>query len=602
MTPRIVKKRSGRQSSAFQIQNSARRSQRTPKVQHSRRRNARLQPGLPNSSSPPASCTLGNTVNDRKRKRECETTPPVHPPKHREKHDNELASPGGFTVGEIRRSTGIDVPRVVQTAGPEISLTASPQHRSSEPKRRHSEPEHPSYHRPKRPRVEEDKLIEHWVSNYEWPKSPLEVDTMETFFVRQKTPSLRRTKSNASLNGPSETSSREAKSRPYTDKNYEVFLESKGIFLDDHKDGITSDSKISCRRLLEKDSETPSGTRFDDGVFELTCQRIRKKNETGVIRVIAELIVPSAEGAIDHGRVSFQHLVESVNEGWDSSISLDEDQRLPPPALTPHLPHSRQFRLSRPQPDYAVGFPRQSFSEARLEKLAPFVGEIGDMSFFMSTAYMYFPFMTVEVKCGKAALDIADRQNAHSMTLSVRGVVKLFKAVKREKELHRQILAFSISHDHCSVRIYGHYPVIEGEKTTYYRHPIHKFDFTSLDGKEKWTSYKFSMSVYNDWAPSHFKKICSAIDELPQVNFEVSQASQISQQPEVLHQSELSFSESTGLSQGVGGVDIHGSSFTSVLEEADGLQNAASDAPVTRQSEEGSAEAFNMSKKRRTFR
>ncbi|EDN08738.1 hypothetical protein I7I51_00388 [Histoplasma capsulatum] len=145
-------------------------------------------------------------------------------------------------------------------------------------------------------------------------------------------------------------------------------------------------------------------------------------------------------------------------------------------------------------------------------------------------------------------------------------------AVKREKELHRQILAFSISHDHCSVRIYGHYPMIEGEKTTYYRHAIHKFDFTSLDGKEKWTSYKFSMSVYNDWAPSHFKKICSAIDELPQVNFEVSQASQISQQPEVLHQSELSFSESTRLSQGIRGVDIQGSSFTSVLEEADGVR------------------------------
>ncbi|OJD27249.1 hypothetical protein ACJ73_01349 [Blastomyces percursus] len=482
-------------------------------------------------------------MNEHKRKRECETTPPMHPPKHHEKPDSELMSPDEFTVSEI----SIDVPR---------SLAVSPQHRSSEPNRWHK-PKHPSYHRPKRPRVEKDKLIEHWVSDYEWPKSPLEVDNMEDFFV------LRRTKSNASLNGPSETSPREAKkSRPYTDENYEVFLESKGIFLDDHKDGITSDSKNSCRRLLEKDSETPSGTRFDDDVFELTCQRIRKKNETGVIRVIAELIVPSAEGAIDHCRVSFQHLVESVNEGWDSSISLDEDQRLP----TPRLPQSRQFRLSRPQPDYAVGFPRQSFSGTQLEKLTPFVGEIGDMSFFMSTAYMYFPFMTVEVKCGKAALDIADRQNAHSMALSVRGVVELFRAVKREKELHRQILAFSISHDHCSVRIYGHYPVIEGKKTTYYRHPIHKFDFTSLDGKEKWTSYKFSMSVYNDWAPSHFKKICSAIDDLPLVNVEMSQASQISQQPEVLHQSELSFSESTGLSQGVGG---QGSSFTSVLDHAD---------------------------------
>ena len=39
---------------------------------------------------------------------------------------------------------------------------------------------------------------------------------------------------------------------------------------------------------------------------------------------------------------------------------------------------------------------------------------------------MYFPFLTCEVKCGAAALEIADRQNAYSMTLAVRGIVELF--------------------------------------------------------------------------------------------------------------------------------------------------------------------------------
>jgi hypothetical protein len=59
----------------------------------------------------------------------------------------------------------------------------------------------------------------------------------------------------------------------------------------------------------------------------------------------------------------------------------------------------------------------------------------------------------------------------------VRGIVELFRLVNREKERHREILAFSISHDH---------------ETTFYRHPIRKFDFTELDGKEKWTSYTFT--------------------------------------------------------------------------------------------------------------
>jgi hypothetical protein len=146
-----------------------------------------------------------------------------------------------------------------------------------------------------------------------------------------------------------------------------------------------------------------------------------------------------------------------------------------------------------------VGFGRSAFTDDQFDKPKPFVGEVTDnfTSHFMATWQMYFPFLTCEVKCGAAALDIADRQNAHSMTIAVRGIVDLFRLVKREKELHQEILAFSISHDHRTVRIYGHYPVIDGNKTNFYRHPLRTFDFTELDGKEKWTIYKFTKSVYD---------------------------------------------------------------------------------------------------------
>jgi hypothetical protein len=199
-------------------------------------------------------------------------------------------------------------------------------------------------------------------------------------------------------------------------------------------------------------------------------------------------------------------LNESVNEGWNCA---------------------EPFCGPRPQPDYSVGFGRSAFANDQLEKLKPFVGEVPDTftSYFMATWQMYFPFLTCEVKCGAAALDVADRQNAHSMTLAVRGVVELFRMVKREKELHREILAFSVSHDHRTVRIYGHYPVLDGEKTTFYRHAVHTFDFTALDGKEKWTAYKFTKSVYNIWMPTHLKKICSVINDLP-LDFKVSQQSE----------------------------------------------------------------------------
>ena len=83
------------------------------------------------------------------------------------------------------------------------------------------------------------------------------------------------------------------------------------------------------------------------------------------------------------------------------------------------------------------------------------------------------------------------------MTLIVRGIVELFRTIKREDKVNRKILAFSVSYDYTSVRIYSHYPVIAGNDIKYYRYPISKFDFTALNGKDKWTVYRFTKNVYD---------------------------------------------------------------------------------------------------------
>src|SRR5947209_8078017 len=143
-----------------------------------------------------------------------------------------------------------------------------------------------------------------------------------------------------------------------------------------------------------------------------------------------------------------------------------------------------------PQPDYAVGFKESAFSQSQLERLGPFIqGWKGTP--FLATAWMYFPFLTCEVKCGNEALDIADRQNAHNGSVAVKQVIDLYREVSLEKELHQKILAFTVSHDHRSVRIYGHYALVSGNTTSLYRHPIRSFDFVEQNGRNKWTSYKF---------------------------------------------------------------------------------------------------------------
>ncbi|KAH9874607.1 hypothetical protein IAQ61_003797 [Plenodomus lingam] len=340
-----------------------------------------------------------------------------------------------------------------------------------------------------------------WIQGDSWPKEYFESKTMSHLLKKKLVASLRRKRSESSVSGassttPSDQKPREFKSAPYQDPRYLTLLQTKRSYMTEDEEGPRTESRAFCRSLLTQDQDVPPTSRFSEGIFQLTCSRINGRNEAKVIQDITRLIVPSAEELADFGAKKLCCLVESVNEGWNNSIPLTG---------------------TRPQPDYSVGFKREAFSQEQLEKLAPLIGDFifGDQCYFMATYYMYFPFLTCEVKCGAAGLEIANRQNAHSMTLAVRAVVELFRLVKREKEVEREILAFSVSHDNNIVQIYGHYAVIDGSNISYYRHPIYSFDFTTLDGKERWTTYKFTKSVYDTWMPMHFKRICSAIDDLP---------------------------------------------------------------------------------------
>lgn len=350
------------------------------------------------------------------------------------------------------------------------------------------------------------------MKEFHWPKEYFELENnMSHLLARKKSSHGKQSEAGSaspSSTTPSDQRPREAKAVLYACSNYENILSTKGSFMDEFKFGITDESERLCQTLLEAEQSTPQDTLFRDDLFKETCKSVRARNEATVIRDISPLICPSTQVLRIYGAQHLEVLNESVNEGWNSAI-----------------PYYGQ----RPQPDYSVGFDRYAFTDDQLKKLTPFIGEIPDIftSFFMATSRMYFPFLTCEVKCGNVGLHIADRQNAHSMTLAVRGIVELFRLVKREKELHREILAFSISHDHETVRIYGHYPVIDGGKTTFYRHAISKFDITHKAGMDKWTSYKFTKNIYDIWMLTHFKRICSVLDALPSdMKFEASQQSE----------------------------------------------------------------------------
>ncbi|KAK5531346.1 hypothetical protein LTR23_006051 [Exophiala sp. CCFEE 6169] len=324
---------------------------------------------------------------------------------------------------------------------------------------------------------------------------------MYHLLARQKSSaSLRRKRSETSFAPssvtPSDQRPREEKSAPYGNSNYPALLEALGnSYMDESELGITGASKALLEDLLKRECTTPKETLFRDDVFQKACRNMRDQNEARIIIDFARLLTPSPGNLAAFGDTDLRLLIESVNAGWNNSI----------PITSP-----------RPQPDFAVGFRRSVFSDDQLRKLQPILGGVESLSYFKATYKMFFPFLTCEVKCGAAGLELADRQNAHSMTLAVRAIVELFKLGKREKELHRELLTFSISHDHRT---------------------IHIFDIAALNGKEKWTTYKFTVAVYHH-SLTLLKRILSIVDDLPP-DF----ALQLTQQ------SEAQLSEPSGLSQ-----------------------------------------------------
>ncbi|KAI9732743.1 MAG: hypothetical protein M1818_007477 [Claussenomyces sp. TS43310] len=342
--------------------------------------------------------------------------------------------------------------------------------------------------------------ITRWVEGKPWPKE---------YFQRENTmnPLLKRKTSSSSLGRKSETSdgsAKEGKNPATKSRLYEKTLAAAGIYMGGGP-GITGACRTLCKSLLEAEQSLPPDSLFRDDRFEKTCERLRNENEAKVIRDISPLLVPSVEVLSAYGEEHLETMVDHVNQKWYGCV---------PTVAGP-----------APQPDYSAGCKETIFTKGQVRKLEPFIrGWKGTP--FLATAWMYFPYLTVEVKCGNEGLNIADRQNAHSSGVAVKQVVDLYRKVSRQHELNRKILSFSISHDQEAVRIYGHYPVIDGDQTSVYRHTIKKFDITSDSGEDKWTTYIFTRNLYDVYCPMHFERLRSAVDQLPDPLSDQHQSSQ----------------------------------------------------------------------------
>ncbi|KAL5343915.1 hypothetical protein BJX70DRAFT_3103 [Aspergillus crustosus] len=344
-----------------------------------------------------------------------------------------------------------------------------------------------------------EKAVEHWVVTDEWgcmPMGPhIHPESGESGYVSGR-PYRYGSSTETVLSMPL---LRHERDEPYQKKKCKKYLEKLGVFLGADKTGISKRSATLLEMLLAKKCKLPPfGGKFGNKVFSKTCERLADEDDETIVQILGDLIVPGMGGDVgDLDHLGFTDLMVSANETWGDAVPLDT---------------SKDRWLPIPQPNFAVGYAERAFTQPQYTSLSAELGNKETKSLVrVSEEGMYFVFLTAEVN---RDLDIAELQSSHSLAVSLRGLVRLFRLVRLEKMLDREILAFSVHYNESEVTMYGHYPMIHGDNVQFHRHLIKEFDFQADDGKERWTAYRFIMAVYSSWVPKHLKRICVAIDRL----------------------------------------------------------------------------------------
>lgn len=274
---------------------------------------------------------------------------------------------------------------------------------------------------------------------------------------------------------------------------YEDCLAEAGIYMDGGP-GITNACRTLCQSLLETKQPRPPDSLFRDSLFKNACETLHNGSKASIMRDISPLLVPSIRDLYSYGEDYLESMIDHINVEWYSCIPI--------------------LYRQVPQPDYCVGCGATVFTKEQRQKLEPLIGGWKGTPFLVSSK-MYFPYLTVEVVGGNELLQVADRLNSHSAGIAISQVVELYRAVSRQDELNRKILVFSVSHNQRCVRIYGHYPVIEGDESLVYRHTVAMLDISSKNCKDKWKAYRFTRNLYDIFGPIHIERLRSAVDQLP---------------------------------------------------------------------------------------
>ncbi|KAK5077610.1 hypothetical protein LTR24_009500 [Lithohypha guttulata] len=322
--------------------------------------------------------------------------------------------------------------------------------------------------------------IVHWVRTAQWPRDFASMSQEQSSSSKKRPSSSSYTQSYKDGEVPKAHSAASEK-----------VLAGHGVHIDELQglSYVQEESKSYCKRLLQSTYPEPQYTAFPLSKFLSVWQRVQNRNEARICRDLTPLLVPSPELLSICGQQELEHIVEDIDTEWVRCKTLGGP---------------------RPKPDLAIGIAASAFSEEELAKLR------NHTAFERATLFtdnLYFPFLLCEAKSADVGISVADRQNMHSSSMAVNAIVQLCRAADEAQvtDLSGRILVFSVSHDNERVKLYGHFAIIDGEITTFYRHPIASFVLNFEESQGRKRTHDFVREIYHAFYPAHLKRIRDAL-------------------------------------------------------------------------------------------
>ena len=328
--------------------------------------------------------------------------------------------------------------------------------------------------------------VSYWVANGRWPES-----------FGQDAVTMSQNAASKQTSG-NQNSSRKRKSESTHRSDVLKRLANNGVFMKYPVLNQRSSEEL-CSSYLQGNRVPKWGPSYPPDKLPTILNRIEGRNEARIQRDIMPIFVPSAENLFYCGEPIEDWIGDDIQAEWTRCETMGS---------------------TRPKPDYTAGLLREAFTKDENDKLQNYGSPRRP---FLFTADLSFPFLICEVKRGGVGLSEADRQNIHSASIAVRAIIELYREAfgesdpDRVNKLYGQVLVFTISHNHKSAELHGHYAVISEdfpEKLEFYRHEIAALNLTLFGGRDRFVSYNFVQNVYEKFAPEHRKRIKDAVAHL----------------------------------------------------------------------------------------